>query len=126
VPAGSYSLTAIAYDNAGAKTTSAARSITVNAAPTTGPPTKVVFQASVDNAMVTSYQLDIFANGANPSTATPVATSNLGKPAVDANGDITVDQATLFSGLAAGTYQATVSAIGSGGSSRSTAVTFTR
>jgi hypothetical protein len=86
----------------------------------------VAFQASADHAAVTSYRLDVFASGANPSTATPVATSDLAKPAPDANGDITVNRATFFSNLATGTYQATVSAIGSGGSSRSTAVTFSR
>ncbi len=126
VPAGTYSLTAVAYDNSGASVRSAARSVTVSAATTTTPPTAVAFQASADHATVTSYRLDVFASGANPSTATPVATSDLAKPAPDANGDITVNRATFFSNLAAGTYQATVSAISSGGSSRSTAVTFSR
>jgi hypothetical protein len=55
-----------------------------------------------------------------------MTSANLGKPTPDANNNITVDESTLFSGLAAGTYVATVSAIGSGGSSRSAAVTFTR
>jgi regulation of enolase protein 1 (concanavalin A-like superfamily) len=126
VPAGTYSVKAIAYDTAGASTTSATISITVLTG-TTMPPTKVVFQASTDHAiLVLSYGLDVFANGANPSTATPIATSNLGKPTPDANNDITVDRATFFSALAAGNYIATVSAIGSGGSSRSLQAAFTR
>lgn len=125
VPAGTYSLTAVAYDNVGARIVSAARSITVNALTTTAP-TAVVFQASVDHASVTSYRLDVFANGANPATATPVGTSDLAKGTPDANRDITVNRATFFSGLTPGTYQATVTAIGSGGSSRSAPVTFTR
>ena len=126
VAAGTYSLTAVAYDNAGARVTSAAVSIKVNTSTTPTAPTAVVFHASADNATVTSYRLDIFASGANPATSTPVATANLGKPAMDANGDITSLQATLFSALAVGNYQATVTAISSGGSTRSAAVAFTR
>ena len=75
---------------------------------------------------VTSYRLDLFASAANPATATPVATSDLGKPAPAANNDITVNRATWFAALAPGTYQATVSAISASGSSRSTSITFTR
>jgi hypothetical protein len=55
-----------------------------------------------------------------------VATSNLGKPTPDANGDITVDRTTFFSGLASATYVATVSAIGSNGESRSGSITFVK
>lgn len=127
VAAGTYSLTAVAYDNTGARVTSSAVGITVSGpAATTTAPTAVAFHASADHAIVTSYRLDIFASGANPATAAAIATADLGKPALDANGDITVNEATLFNGLAAGSYQATVSAIGSGGASRSAAVTFTR
>ena len=88
---------------------------------------KVVFQASRDHAtLVMSYRLDLFANGANPSTARPLATSDLGKPAPDVNGDITVDRSALFSSFAPGAYIATVSAIGAGGENRSTAFSFVR
>lgn len=125
VGAGSYSLTAVAYDNLGLRTTSVARSITVTGV-VTPPPTTVIFQRSVDHATVTSYRLDVFASGANPATATPVATSDLGKPTPAANGDVTLNRATFFSALAAGNYVATVSAIGTGGSSRSTSITFSR
>ena len=125
VVAGTYSLTAVAYDNLGVKTTSAARSITVTGVVTQAP-TAVMFQRSMDHAAVTSYRLDVFASGANPATSTPVATSDLGKPTPAANGDITVNRATFFSALAVGNYVATVSAIGTGGSSRSSSVTFSR
>ena len=125
VPAGTYSLTAVAYDNTGVKGTSAPRTIVVSGAVTT-PPRAVVFRKSVDHATVTSYRLDVFASGANPATATPIATSSLGKPTPDANGDITVDRLAFFTALAKGNYQATVSAIGTGASSRSEPVTFTR
>ncbi len=125
VAAGTYSLTAVAYDAAGASATSAARSVTVTAAST--PPRLVVFTASTDHSTnVTSYLLKIFAAGANPATATPVASSSLGKPAPASNRDITVDRATFFSGLAAGNYLATVTAIGNGGQTPSASVAFTR
>jgi predicted phage tail protein len=123
VPAGTYSLTARAFDSGGASTTSAARSITVNPAASQR---NAVFTASADhNTLVNSYQFEIFAAGANPSTATPIATQNLGKPAL-VNGECTADVTITINGLAPGNYQATVSAVGSGGSSRSVAVTFTR
>jgi regulation of enolase protein 1 (concanavalin A-like superfamily) len=123
VAAGTYALRAIAYDDVGASATSATATITVAAAAL---PTGVVFQASTDHAIVTSYLLKIFANGADPDTATPVASSDLGKPTPADSGDITVNRATLFSGLAPGIYVLTVSSIGSGGSSRSEPLTFTR
>ncbi len=126
VPAGTYSVRAVAYDAAGASTSSATATITV-AAPVVAPPTGVVFQASVDHATsVTSYELRVYASGANPSMATPTATSDLGKPTPDVNGDITVDRATFFSSLPAGNYVAAVAAIGTGGTSISTGVSFTR
>jgi hypothetical protein len=125
VPAGTYSLTAVAYDNLGAKVTSSARSITVTGG-VVAPPTSIAFQKSVDHATVTTYRLEIFLSGANPLTATPIATSDLGKPTPDGNGDITVNRATVFSALAVGNYIATVSAVGPGGTSRSASVTFTR
>ena len=91
------------------------------------PPRLVVFTASADHATnVTSYRFDVFTSTANPATATPVATANLGKPTPAANNDITSDQSTLFSNLAAGNYIATVTAIGPGGSTRSATVSFTR
>jgi hypothetical protein len=124
VAAGTYSLTAIARDLDGATATSAAVNITVTAA--VSPPRLLVFQRSVDHAVVTSYLLEVFAAGANPATATPIATSNLGKPTPATNGDITVDRATFFAALAPGTYQATVSSINSNGRSRSAPVDFSR
>ena len=124
--AGTYSLTAVAHDADGGSTTSGAVTVTVTTA-SSGAPRTVVFTASSNHATaVTSYLLEVFASGANPATATPVATSDLGKPAPAANNDITVDRATFFSGLAAGNYVATVRAIGPGGRTRSTSVTFTR
>ena len=117
-------LKAIAYDANGGVTTSATVSITVTGS--TAVPTTVTFHASVDQAIVTTYRLDVYGNGANPSTTLPIASSDLGKGTPDANGDITVNRATFFSGLAPGTYIATVAAVGTGGENKSLPITFTR
>jgi regulation of enolase protein 1 (concanavalin A-like superfamily)/phosphatidylethanolamine-binding protein (PEBP) family uncharacterized protein len=124
VPSGTYSLTARAIDDDGATTTSAARTIVVNPPPASQ--RNAVFNPSPDhNTLVNSYLLEIFAAGADPSTATPLATQNLGKP-TPVNGEITADVTATINGLSPGNYQATVSAVGSGGSSRSGPATFTR
>jgi hypothetical protein len=127
VGAGTYVLKAMAYDAQGASASSATSTVTVTTTPA-APPTTVVFSASADHAtLVTSYRLDVFASGADPMTAAPIATSDLGKVAPAANNDITVNRASLFSGLAPGSYLATVTAIGSAGSTRCMPATaFTR
>lgn len=125
VGAGTNSVTAVARDAAGNSTTSAAVSITVSGSTGTGSWT-VSFTASPDHATITRYVLEIFANGADPATATPIATSDLGKSTPDASNNISLDRTTFFDALAAGTYISTVRAENSGGVSRSTPVTFTR
>jgi hypothetical protein len=126
VTAGTYALRAVVYDNAGASGTSATSTITVST-PVISPPRGVAFHASADHdTLVTRYELRIFASGANPATATPIAISDLGKSAPDASGDITVDRSTFFIGLAVGDYLAVVAAVGEGGSSMSSGVAFTR
>jgi regulation of enolase protein 1 (concanavalin A-like superfamily) len=116
---GTYSITARATDNGGAVRTSTAVSVTLR-------PSQAVFTASADHATVTSYRLDIFVGGANPSTATPAATQNLGKP-TPVSGTITVDITSALRPLAPGTYFATATAISSGGSARSApSANFTR
>jgi regulation of enolase protein 1 (concanavalin A-like superfamily) len=130
VPAGTYNLHAVAIDAAGASATSATMAVTVAALPAPLPaplPTGVAFHASADHDTgVSSYQLRIFAAGSDPGAATPLVTSDLGKPTPDANGDITVDRAALFSALTPGSYVAAVTAVAAGGSSTSTGVTFAR
>jgi regulation of enolase protein 1 (concanavalin A-like superfamily) len=124
VAAGSYSLTAVARDNVGGTRTSTAVAVTVTAAAPT--PTRVVFTASADHATnVSSYTVAIY-RGADPVTASPVATRDLGKPTPVA-GDITVDISTLVNPLPAGTYKAVVRASGPGGTTASApSSTFTK
>ena len=123
---GTHTLTAVARDAAGNTRTSAAVSVTVGNTSTL-PPKSVVFQKSPDHAtIVTGYKLEIFANGADPNVATPVASVNLGKPTPQANGDISVNASSTFTALPVGTYKLTVSAVGGGKVARSAAVTFVR
>jgi chitinase len=124
--AGTYAIKAIAFDADGGSRTSTIVNVTVTAVSTQ--PKTVMFGASPDHSttLVTSYLLEVFANGANPLTATPVSSSDMGKPTPAANNDISVDRATFFAALPTGTYVATVSAIGPGGKGSSAALTFSR
>jgi hypothetical protein len=125
--AGTYSLTAVAHDADGNSTRSAGVSVTVAGSTSTSPPRYVVFTASADHATnVTKYVFRVYPSGANPATATPVATSDLGKPTPDSIGDITVDRATFFNNLATGSYVSTVTAVGPGGEASSAGATFSR
>ena len=92
--------------------------------PTPPPPTPppatltLLFTPSVDHASnVTSYTAEVFAAGADPTSASPVASQNLGKPAVVSN-SISVNLLPLVSSLAPGSYFVSVSAVGPGGSTR--------
>lgn len=126
--AGTYTLTAIAYDADGGRTTSAGVVVTVSA-PVVTPPRYVAFTASSDHAttVVTGYRLNVFAAGADVTSATPRATSDMGKPTPDAQQVITVDRGSFFTALPAGSYIATVTAYGPGGSAQSMPpVSFTR
>ena len=123
--AGSYSLTAVAFDNASGTRTSSAVAVSITGA---GPPaTKVAFMASADHAtlMWTSYTVVIY-RGADPVTASPVTTNDLGKP-TPVSGEITVDISTVVNPLPAGTYKAVVRALGPGGTTASPpSATFTK
>jgi regulation of enolase protein 1 (concanavalin A-like superfamily) len=121
--AGSYSLTARAYDNKGATRTSTAASITVSA---TSSPTTLIFTASADHSTnVSSYTVALY-RSTDAVTASPVATRDLGKP-TPVSGDITVDISTLVNPLPSGSYKAVVRATGSGGTTASAASsTFTK
>ena len=126
VAAGTYSLTAKATDDDGSSTTSAARSVTVSAASTVStslppPPTipgRAVFTPSTDHSTLQRYQLEIFLAGTSPLIASPVATRDLGKPAI-VNGECSVDISQTVLALLPGSYVATVTAVSSTGSTRS-------
>jgi hypothetical protein len=124
VAAGNYSLTAIARDNGGATRTSTAIAVTVSS--TAPRPTTLIFTASSNHTTaVTSYTVAIYRT-VDPVTATPVATSDLGRP-TPVNGDISVDISTVINPLATGSYYAVVRAIGSGGTAASApSATFTK
>ena len=125
--AGTYALTAVAHDADGGSTTSASINVTVSAGTTPTPPRSISYTASSDHATnVVRYVFSVYAAGANPATATPVATSDLGKPTPDASNTITVDRAAFFASLAVGNYLATVTAVGPGGQTTGGAVTFSR
>lgn len=125
---GSYDVSAVAYDVEGLRTESLHIALTVstNGGVTNGT-YRFGFTASTDHATrVTSYQLNVYSYGANPATSAPLATSDLGKPAPDALSNITVDRTTFINALQSGSYTATISAIGSGGTTQSQPTTFTR
>ena len=119
VPAGLYALTAVARDNAGAMTVSGTRDIRVDSAAL---PRTAIFTPSTNHTTaVDRYFLEIFPAGANPTVANPVATRDLGKPAVvavESAGSMSVQTTTA---LPSGSYIATVTAIGGDGSARSAA-----
>jgi len=118
VGAGAYSLKAVARDNGGATTVSSTRDITVKPANML---TTAAFTPSADHATdVLHYVLEVFPAGANPYTANPVATRDLGKPAV-VNNECRVDIASTILALSPGTYIAALTAVGSGGSAQSAA-----
>ena len=117
VPAGTYPLRAVAWDNDGAPGISAARSILVE--PPHGLHDRAVFVPSSNHDdAVTHYVLDIYEGGADPRTAAPIATADLGKPAV-VGGECVADITATVTSLPPGTFIATVTAVGPGGSARS-------
>jgi hypothetical protein len=107
VPTGIYAVTAVAYDFAGAMTVSSTRDINVVAA---GVPTTLKFAPASLLELVLRYVLEIFPAGANPATATPVATLDLGLPPIFSN-EATVNIAPTINALPPGQYIATVSAL---------------
>jgi regulation of enolase protein 1 (concanavalin A-like superfamily) len=116
VPAGSYSLTAVARDNAGETTVSSERTVTVTAS---GFPTHVSFVPSTNDAVaVSSYRFEIYPATANPLLSNAAGSQDLGKPPV-VDGQAVVDVRQTISALAPGTYVGVIAAIGSAGSVRS-------
>jgi chitinase len=123
--AGSYSLTAVAVDNDGASTRSAARTIHVNSP---GLMRTAVFNPSPDHSTsrVTYYRVEIFTAGVDPARTSAVAAQNVGKPAV-VNGECRADIASMISGLPSGSFFAAIRAVGpTGSSSRALSSVFRR
>jgi regulation of enolase protein 1 (concanavalin A-like superfamily) len=117
VVAGTYSLSAVATDDRGATTTSAPIAVT-GAVPAPPVATKVVFVPPTDYATnVTSLTVELRRAG-DAVTATPVATRDLGMPAI-VNGEISVDISTLVDPLPAGSYYAIIMSTSPGGSTPS-------
>jgi hypothetical protein len=79
----------------------------------------VVFAPSDDDALVSSYRVEIYSVGAVPGVAAALATRDLGKPPV-VSGECTVDVTDMVASLPGGSYFAVVVAVGSGGETRST------
>jgi len=120
VAAGTYSLTAVATDNAGAKTTSPAITVNVTSASASAPakPTTLTFVPPTDYATnVTSLTLEL-RRSTDPITAAAVASKSLGKP-TPSNGSVSMDISALVDPLAAGSYYGVVISVGPYGSTKS-------
>ena len=123
VAAGSYSLSAVARDNLGASTVSSWSDITVGSTTTLS---KAIFSPAVVPDPILYYVFDVFAAGSNPSVAAPIATQNLGLPAL-VNGECVANVQSTILGLAPGSYIATVASVSAGeGKLRSAPFAFTR
>jgi hypothetical protein len=119
---GTHSVTAAATDNKGAVTMSSARNFTVGSAPLLS---RAVFKPASPSDGVEYYLFEVFPAGVNPDNASPIATQNLGLPAV-VSGECTAEIRPTIEGLAAGSYVATVSARINGQLLRSNVFAFQR
>jgi hypothetical protein len=116
VPAGSYALTAVARDSGGATTVSSTVAVSVRSSTM---PTRAAFTPSSNHATaVDRYVIDFFTSGVDPTQANPVAAVDVGKPAI-VDGQCSADISAAILALPAGTYIATITAIGPGGSAQS-------
>ena len=121
-PVGSHSASAVATDDLGAVTVSAWRDFTVTATAVLG---TAIFTPASPGDQVDYYMFEVFAAGADPNVAAPIATQNIGLPTV-VNGECSADVRATILGLAPGNYIATVASMGSNGKLLSNAFTFTR
>jgi hypothetical protein len=104
-PEGTHSLTAVAYDNKGGMTVSSAKEVLVTASAL---PDTLMFTPAISSSL-DRYVLEIYTAGADASSATPVATFELGTPNV-VNNEVVVDVRSVMYPLPAGSYFAVVSA----------------
>jgi regulation of enolase protein 1 (concanavalin A-like superfamily) len=130
---GTYAVTAAATDSDGAVVTSATSTVTVVASASSSSsssgqlsigsaPWRVQFGASIDHATLSYYQLEI----TTLAGLLPVVSKNIGKPAVDALGNCTVDVNTLLLALPLGSYSLVVKSVASTGFTASSPFYFTR
>lgn len=125
IPAGTYSVTARAFDNRSDSSVSAPVSFTVSDGAASPPLSYVAFTPSPDHGtLVQHYVFEVFMASTGPSGAL-VATQDLGLPPIVA-GEITASVAATLSSLSSGSYVAVVSAVGASGSSASEPVGFSR
>jgi regulation of enolase protein 1 (concanavalin A-like superfamily) len=125
--AGTYTVTAVATDAAGNQATSSGVSVTiatsviVNARSVSFTSLSQNAIATDGQAVITSYELEVWTAGSNTTTGTPYRTSNMGKPATTST-DLTIDQQAFFAALPTNQqFISTVRAVGPGGSARSDA-----
>jgi hypothetical protein len=126
VPAGAYTVRAVAVDEDDGQSSSDPLMVTVLDAPVART-YNVAFTASTDHETnVTSYLFEVFVRGVDLGVLSAVTLSDLGKPVPAANRDIVVDRTALLSALLPGTYVVMVTAIGPGGRTSSSPVEFLR
>jgi hypothetical protein len=112
--AGTYTLRAAAVDNSGASSMSSPVQVQILAP--RRPSIALSFEPSPDHAkLVVGYLLEV-RKGGDPVTATPVASVNLGTPAV-VNGVITVNIDSALASVPSGSYYVVVKAVGTAGTS---------
>lgn len=89
------------------------QSLTAHAQTPVVNPTTVEFDPSLDNDIVTNYELRVFLRGAT----SPFTSASLGKPAIASDGKIRASLSTVLIGwpLADGSYEARVAAVSSDG-----------
>jgi len=123
VAAGPYSLSAVARDNLGASAVSSWSDITVGRTSTLS---KAVFSPAVVPDAIQFYVFEVFAAGSDPAAASPIATQNLGLPAL-VNGECVANVEATILGLPPGSYLATVASVSAvEGTLRSDPFAFTR
>ena len=123
---GSYMVTAVARDAAGNQAESQPVVVTVANATVLVNARIVEFTSEAHSStlpdgrsVISGYRLEVWTMGANTSTGTPYRTADLGKPPAAAN-IVTSNQEAFFATLPAGQqFFTTVTAIGPGGSARS-------
>jgi len=86
---------------------------------------KVVFEPAAPGEMVDYYRFEVFAAGADPNVATPIATQNLGRPSAVCS-ECSADVVSTLLPLPQGYYSATVAAVRAGGTYRSEPFRFIR